>query len=135
MAVWLAASLRRADGPRIASYVQTLLRLTGRAIGVPATVVLLATGLWLALLGGFSWTRSVWMTGALVLFAIAGAVWHWGLIPLRRRMGERAGEAERTGELPADYATLARRWLTVNGVILALLAAILWLMIAKPTLA
>ena len=114
--------------------MQALLRLTGRAIGVPATVVLLGTGIALAFVGGFSWTRSIWMTGALVLFAVAGAVWHWGLIPLRRRMGERAAEAERTGVLPDDYMALARSWLTVNGVILALLAVILWLMIAKPML-
>ena len=102
---------------------------------MPATVALLVTGLWLAFLGGFSWTRSIWMTGALALFSIAGAVWHWGLIPLRRRMGDRAAEAERTGVLPAGYLGLARRWLIVNGLILALLAAILWLMVSKPTLA
>lgn len=133
--MWLAASLRRADSARIAPYVQALLRLTGRWIGVSATVGSIVTGVWLAFLGGFSWTRSVWMTGGIALFAIAGAVWHWGLIPLRIRMGERAAVAERTGELPADYLPLARRWLTVNGVILALLAAILWLMVSKPTLA
>jgi uncharacterized membrane protein len=114
--------------------VQALLRLTGRAIGVPATVVLLLSGLGLAYVGQFSWTRSIWMTGSLALFTIAGAVWHWGLIPLRVRMGGLAAAADRTGVLPGDYAALARRWLTVNAVILAMLAANLWLMVAKPTL-
>lgn len=129
----------------MAPYVQALLRLTGRAVGVPATVLSLLTGVGLVYAGEFSWLRSTWILAALALYSIAGAVWHWGLIPLRVRMGLLAAAREAglpgdvgpgglvdTTDADAEYGRLARRWLRVNGVILALLAAILALMVWKP---
>ena len=143
--MWLAVSLRRPDALRVAPYVQALLRLTGRAVGVPATVLSLLTGVGLVYAGEFSWLRSTWILAALALYSIAGAVWHWGLIPLRVRMGLLAAAREAglpgdvgpgglvdTTDADAEYGRLARRWLRVKGVILALLAAILALMVWKP---
>lgn len=133
-AVSLAASLRRPDAARIAPFVQTLLRLTGRALGVSATVLVLVTGLGLWYVGRFSPAHALWLWLALALFTLAGGIWHWGLIPRRVEMGELAEEGERSGALPSGYSRSAGRWLTVNAVLLALLGAILFLMIAKPTL-
>ncbi len=133
--MYLAASLRRPDRRRIAPFVQSLLRLTGRAIGVPATVASVLTGFALAFVGGYSWTRSIWLVAAVALFTIAGAVWHWGLIPLRVRMGALVGaEEDAVADVPPEYEHLAKRWLSVNGAILALLGAILALMVWKPML-
>jgi uncharacterized membrane protein len=101
---------------------------------VPATVASISTGVALAFLGRFSWTRSTWLVAAVVLFTIAGAVWHWGLIPLRVQMGALVEAEEDGADLPPEYERLARRWLSANGVILALLGAILALMIWRPVL-
>jgi uncharacterized membrane protein len=101
---------------------------------VPATIASIVTGVTLAFLGRFSWARSTWLVAAVVLFAIAGAVWHWGLIPLRVKMGALVEAEEDGADLPAEYERVARRWLSVNGVILALLGAILALMVWRPVL-
>jgi uncharacterized membrane protein len=132
--IWLAASTRRPDAARVAPFVQDLLRLTGRAVGVPATVVVLLTGFALWHAGRFSPAHALWLWLALAVFTAAGGIWHWGLIPLRVRMGRLAAEAEASGALPLAYTRAARRWLIVNGVLLALLAVILALMTAKPTM-
>lgn len=118
----------------MAPFVQALLRLTGRALGVPATILVLATGLALWYAGRFSPGHALWLWLALGLFSIAGGVWHWGLIPRRMEMGKLAAEGEKAGELSPGYARAARGWLTANAVLLALLAAILYLMIAKPSM-
>jgi uncharacterized membrane protein len=114
--------------------VQALLRLTGRAVGIPAASLVLLTGLALWHAGRFSASHALWLWIALVLYAMGGAVWHWGLIPSRREMGDLAAEAETARPLPGGYSRAARRWLSANAVLLALLGAILVLMIAKPTL-
>ena len=102
---------------------------------MPATVLSLLTGVGLVYAGGFSWTRSIiWLLAALALFSIAGAVWHWGLIPLRVRMGALADAERDAADVSPEYERLARRWLSVNGVIVALLGAILALMVWKPVL-
>lgn len=107
--------------------------MSGRAVGVPATVAVLLTGLALWYVGRFSAAHALWLWGALALFTIAGGIWHWGLIPRRVEMGRLAAEGEKSGALPPGYDRAARRWLTANAVLLAFLAAILYLMIAKPT--
>jgi uncharacterized membrane protein len=101
---------------------------------VPATIASILTGVGLVVVGGFSWTRSIWLLAAIALFSIAGAVWHWGLIPLRVRMGALVRSDGDEADVPPEYVRLARRWLSVNGAILALLGAILALMIWKPVL-
>lgn len=106
---------------------------------MPATVLSLLSGLALAFVGRYSWPRSTWLVAAVALFTIAGAVWHWGLIPLRAKM-ETLAEAEEedveaggaAANVSPEYERLARRWLSVNGAILALLGAILALMVWKP---
>jgi uncharacterized membrane protein len=132
--IWLSASIRRPDAARIAPFVQDLLRITGRAVGIPATVLVLLSGFALWLAGRFSAAHALWLWLALAVFTAAGAVWHWGLIPERVRMGKLAAEGEASEAVPPAYARAARRWLIGNGVLLGLLAVILVLMIAKPTM-
>jgi uncharacterized membrane protein len=103
-------------------------------MGVPATVLVLLTGLALWYLGRFSAAHALWLWLALLLFTIAGGIWHWGLIPKRMEMGTLAAEGENAAALPPAYDRAARGWLTANAALLACLGAILLLMIAKPTL-
>lgn len=95
-------------------------------------VLLTGFALWHA--GRFSAAHALWLWLALAVFTAAGAVWHWGLIPQRARMGKLAAEVANAESLPPDYARAAKRWLIANAVLLALLTGILVLMVAKPTM-
>jgi len=131
----LAASLKEGGDSRVARYVQAILKGTGRAIALPAMVLLFVTGIGLTHLSGVRWSEAIWVWASLGLFLIfAGAVWHGMMIPLRKKMQGVLEGAEAPGPLPDSYRALARSWLTWSGVCLALIAVVLALMIWKPKL-
>ena len=92
----------------------------------PVTGVLLARQTGLPLFEG-------WMAASLVLFAVAGLFW-LPVVSMQMRMRDLAEAAlEKGNPLPAEYHRLFRRWFLIGFPGFGSVAAIVWLMIAKPS--
>jgi len=100
---------------------------TATAVAVqPITGFLLAQQTGLPLFEG-------WMAASLVLYAVAGLFW-LPVVSMQMRMRDLAGVALEKGEpLPAEYHRLFRLWFLFGFPGFGSVAAILWLMIAKPS--
>lgn len=91
------------------------------------------TGVWLAYEAGYALTES-WIVLSIVLYLVTGAFW-LPVVWMQLRMRDLAREAAASGaELPAAYHTLFRWWFAFGFPAFAAVVAILWLMIARPTL-
>jgi len=96
-------------------------------VAQPVTGVLLARELGLPLTQG-------WLLWSLALYAAAGAFW-LPVVWMQRRMRDLAAAAVAQGApLPADYFRLFRLWFLFGFPGFGSVAAIVWLMIAKPAL-
>jgi uncharacterized membrane protein len=101
------------------------------AFTLPAVVAQPVTGVALAVAVGYPLT-STWIVAATALYVVAGACWV-PVVYIQLRMRALAQEAERDG-VPLDgrFETLARRWYLLGWPAFIALAAVFWLMIARP---
>jgi uncharacterized membrane protein len=91
------------------------------------------TGFILARIVGWPLTQK-WLALSLILYVAAGLFW-LPVVWMQMRMRDLAGKAVRTGTpLPATYHRLFRLWFAFGFPGFGSVAAILWLMIAKPDL-
>lgn len=98
-----------------------------------AVVAQPVTGYLLALEMNWPLTES-WLVASLALYGVAGAAW-LPVLWIQRRMRDLAGAAAADGKpLPAEYHRLIRSWLLLGFPGFGSVAAIVWLMIAKPAL-
>ena len=75
-----------------------------------------------------------WVVASLVLYALAGAFW-LPVVWMQARMRDLAREAAQSGgRLPAAYFRLFRWWFVFGFPGFGSVLAIVWLMIAKPSL-
>lgn len=89
------------------------------------------TGLLLASYVGIPLTQG-WLMLSLVLYAVAGLFW-LPVVWMQMRMRDLAGQASRdSAALPPAYHRLFRLWFVFGFPGFGSVAAILWLMIAKP---
>jgi uncharacterized membrane protein len=98
-----------------------------------ATAVVLQplTGTALAMLGGYALDEG-WILLSIGLYLGTGALW-LPVVWMQLRMRDLAGEAMRAGApLPAAYHRLFRIWFAFGIPAFAAVAAIFWLMVAKP---
>jgi len=98
---------------------------------LPAVVVQLATGLWLAEAAGFPLSRG-WVLWALILYSIAGACW-LPVLWLQIRMRELACHATLQAiPLPAEYDRYRRCWFALGVPAFISLLIVFYLMVFKP---
>jgi uncharacterized membrane protein len=96
-----------------------------------AVVVQPITGILLARLVGYSLTDS-WIVLSLILYAITGLFW-LPVVWMQMRMRDLAFVASRSGKpLPKEYHHLFWAWFAFGFPAFASVAAIFWLMIARP---
>lgn len=99
---------------------------------LPAVIVQPATGLALALVAGFP-LGSTWIAVSFGLYLVAGACWV-PVVFIQLRMRDIATACEREGRpLDPGFHRLARLWFALGWPAFIALAAVFWLMIAKPT--
>jgi len=97
----------------------------------PAVVTQLATGLYLASIGGWSLTQS-WLRWALMLYATAGVCWLpvlWLQIAMRKLAEVAAMES---APLPLAYHRYRRLWTALGVPAFVALIAVFYLMVFKP---
>jgi uncharacterized membrane protein len=99
---------------------------------LPGVILIIATGVPLALLAGFPLLRTAWIGWSLVLFGISGAVFSIFVAPLQKKLlaNVRAGIAGTWNE--PEYKTLSRSWEVWGAVATGAPLVALFLMVFKP---
>ena len=101
---------------------------------IPAVVLIIATGVWLALEGGLPLLGTRWIAWSLIAFAISGILFGVFVAPMQRRMMNEALAATQGDEWPsAAYRRMSRIWETAGIVAILLPLGALALMVYKPT--
>lgn len=82
-----------------------------RLFTMPGVLLIIASGVLAAILGGFPLLRTPWILWTLVLFGISGAVFGMRLAPLQRQMRAQAEAGVRSGAFDfVAYHRLSRQW-------------------------
>jgi uncharacterized membrane protein len=78
---------------------------------VPGVFLIIGSGVWAAIQGGFPLLRTPWIAQSLILFGISGAVFGIEVAPMQKRILAVALEGARTGHLDrAAYRRFSLRW-------------------------
>ena len=100
---------------------------------IPGVLLIIATGVALALMAGFPLLRTFWIAWSLALFGVSGAAFGILVGPLQKKLlaNVRTGQAGTWNE--AEYHALSRSW-TLWGTIATLAPLIaVFLMVMKPS--
>jgi uncharacterized membrane protein len=137
--LWLRSALARGGGSAVLRYALATMAWTSKSIALPAILVNLIAGLALLHFGtpGIL-VGTKWIFVSIALYVVLSGLWHGMLIPMRKKMqglieaAPAAGYAAEERETTAEFTALAKAWLSVSGIVLALLFVILLLMVWKP---
>ena len=125
---WLAL---RGSGVAVIAAAARATVIADFAFTLPAVALQPVTGIALALAAGHPLT-STWIVASLVLYAVAGACWI-PVVFIQLRLRELAVKSlHEASALPAEFHRLARRWFVLGWPAFIAVAAIFWLMIARP---
>ncbi len=131
---WHKHALRTGDARLIAHAMDGVLK-SDRLFTMPGVFVIIGSGVFAAIQGGFPLLRTGWILWTLVLFGISGIVFGVRLTPLQRKMRDFAQSAAAGGSFDrASYERMSKQWDFWGAV--ATLAPIggLALMVLKPAL-
>jgi uncharacterized membrane protein len=107
---WHKHALKTRNASLIAHTIDGVIR-SDRLFTMPAVFLILASGIFAAVQGGFPILRTPWIAWTLVMFAISGAVFMTRLAPLQRHMHAEAATAAKSGAFDyAAYHRLSRQW-------------------------
>lgn len=107
--------------------------LSDRLFTMPGVLVILVSGVCLALRGGYPLLRTAWILWPIVLFSVSGLAFMFRVAPLQRRLlGVAQAGAERGDFDYAAYRKLALTWELWGAVALATPVAALLIMTMKP---
>lgn len=131
---WHRHALATRDARLIAHAMEGVIK-SDRLFTMPGVLVIIASGVFAAMQGGFPILRTGWILWALVLFGISGAVFMARLGPLQRRMRDfaQAGAAAGNFDLAA-YERLSKQWDFWGAVATIAPLGALALMVLKPTI-
>ncbi len=144
---WLSRAVQRGD-TGLRAYVLATMAWTSKSYALPAILINLIAGLALIHFKKTPMATALWLWIALVLYVVVTGLWHGVLIPKRKKMAALFGEPEKGAKAgtaaaaaaagaagaAGDFDSMARGWLSVNGVTVLLLFVILALMVWRPTL-
>lgn len=124
---WMLAA-ERTRRPEVIRFAAVWVNWADVAFTAPGIFLLLTNGILLSQTWGGPY-GTIWITAALALFTLSGAIWAVSLIPVQDRL---ARMAETSGELPAEFFALLRRWYIWGAIATLLPLGSLALMIVKP---
>ena len=128
--MWMA---NRTGEARLIAHTASVVVIADLVFTATAVVAQPITGAALAFLGGYS-MFSGWIGASLALYVVTGACW-LPVVWIQLRLRDLAREAAASGApLPAAYHRLWRVWVALGVPAFAAVAAIIWLMTAKPNL-
>jgi len=129
-AFWkIRADLRK--NPVVIHHTAKTVMFADLVFTLPGLLLLIISGIVMAVRANLLAHGFNWLTLSLVLFAIAGVVWLAVLIPLQRAMIRHSAACIESGNISKAYVRAARLW-DVFGIIATLLPVIIfYLMISK----
>ncbi len=123
----------RTRQPALVAHVAGTVVVADLLFTATAVVAQPLTGLGLALLVGWPLTEG-WLLVSLALYVLTGMFW-LPVVWIQLRMRDLARSAAREGlPLPGEYCRLFRIWFACGIPAFLAVLAILWLMLAKPSL-
>jgi uncharacterized membrane protein len=126
--LWI--TLRGANVEAIAAAARATV-ISDLVFTLPAIVLQPLTGIALALIAGYP-LRSTWIVASFALYLVAGACWI-PVVFIQMRLRDLAHASASAGTaLGDDFHRLARRWFLLGWPAFIAVAAIFWLMIARP---
>ena len=124
----------RTNDAKVVAHTAGVVVIADLVFTATAVIAQPITGFALAHLVGWP-VLSGWVALSLALYVLTGLCW-LPVVALQLRMRELARQAAREGApLPAAYHALFRRWFLLGIPAFAAVLAIVWLMVAKPSLA
>jgi len=133
---WHILAARTRD-PRLLAHTVDGIIKSDRLFTIPGVVVIISTGIAMAVAGGFPLLRTGWILWTLALFGLSGLIFMAFVVPLQRQLLALALAQAGSGPRSFDYAgyhKVARRWEIWGGTALLTPAAGLVLMVLKPAL-
>lgn len=129
---WHAHASRTRDA-KVLSHVMGGIILSDRLFTMPGVIVILVSGVFLAIQGGYPLLHTGWILWAIILFSVSGLVFMFRVAPLQRRLLAlaRVG-AERADFDHAAYRKLALTWEFWGAVALLAPVGALVIMTLKP---
>lgn len=129
---WHAYAARTRDARMIGHALGGII-LSDRFFTVPGVIVILASGVLLAIHGGYPLLRTSWILWPIILFSVAGLAFMFRVAPLQRQLLAMAqtGAERRNFDYDA-YRKLATRWEWWGAIALLTPIAALVIMTLKP---
>ena len=130
---WHMHAARTRD-PRLLAHTMDGIIRSDRLFTMPGVIVIIATGIFAAISGGFPLLRTGWIAWTLILFGISGLIFMFRVAPLQRQLRSLAQAGMAGGFDYGGYHRLARRWDMWGAAALLTPAAGLVLMVLKPAI-
>jgi len=131
-AVWKTLA-DRTRNPQIIAHAQRLVNKTDWYFTAPGALLVLVTGVAMAIIGGRALYHAFWVMWGAGLFTLAGVVWLAVLVPVQRRQARLTDGFAGGGQIPDAYWRLARRWAVFGTIATVLAVMTLWAMVVRPT--
>jgi uncharacterized membrane protein len=128
--IWKLYADRTGD-PRVIAFAQRLVTITDWFFTFWGIVLLIVGGYGAAWVAGMDPLRDDWLVWAEIMFAIAGAIWLFLLVPIQIRQARMARGFAEGREVPAEYRRLGRLWIVWGSIATVPLVAATWIMLRK----
>jgi uncharacterized membrane protein len=123
-----------ADGTRdpvVIAFSQRLVTITDWFFTFWGILLLILGGYGAAWVAGMDVLRDDWIVWSEIMFAIAGALWLFVLVPVQVAQARMARGFVAGRPIPEAYFRLGRVWIAVGSVATVPLVAAMWLMLRK----
>ncbi|WP_419158402.1 DUF2269 family protein [Rossellomorea sp. BNER] len=98
---------------------------------LPGLVLIIVSGILMAIQAGYSLSGFNWLTISLILFVLTGIIWLALLLPLQRKMIHYSFQSIDTGVISKEYKKASRKWANFGIIATLLPIVILYFMISK----
>jgi len=130
-AFWKVRADLKGDPAEIHHTVKNVM-LADAVFTLPSLLLIIVSGMVMAVQAGYGMSGMSWLTASLVLFGVTGILWAGILIPLQKGMIRHSLQSVKDGGISASYKRVSTYW-AVGGTIATLLPfVILYLMVSKP---
>ncbi|MFC0329949.1 DUF2269 family protein [Paenibacillus sepulcri] len=106
--------------------------LADYAFTLPGLVLIVVSGIMMAVKSDYAMWGMSWLTASLILFVITGILWAAVLLPLQRGMIRLSAEAVSGGGVSQAYRRMSAYWAVFGTLATLAPVVILFFMISKP---
>ncbi|REJ26722.1 MAG: hypothetical protein C6W54_00585 [Bacillaceae bacterium] len=98
---------------------------------IPGLLLIITSGVWMAVRTGYLISGFNWLTLSLILFVLTGVLWAGVLLPLQRKMIRLSAQTEENEFNTEAYRRVSWLWMIFGTIATLLPVLILYLMIGK----